>query len=215
MTDLLAQNPLILQTALTLTITTALFALSDRRLMVVPLALQYVLVASLISPMIGLPLFAIRLTLGAAISAIIYITAGRMEHLISPRSLTPTALTNARVTGQQMGPSFRLFAFGLGALLAVGLWSNNPLPDLADPVALSALWLGAIGACMIIVSSDPLRLGTGLLVCVSASYAVYLTLESSLLVVALTGLVEILITLAIAYSSEIWLEAATSEATRQ
>lgn len=214
MTDLLALNPLILQTALTLTITTALLALSDRRLMVVPLALQYVLVASLISPVIGLPLFAIRLTLGVAISAIMYITAGRMEHMLDPRWLTPPSRMNVRVTGQQFDPVFRLLAFGLGALLAVGLWSNNPLPDLAGPVAMSALWLGAIGACMIIVSSDPLRMGTGLLVCVNASYAVYLTLESSLLVVALTGLVEILIALAVAYTSETWLEAATSEAAR-
>ncbi|MHB1318001.1 MAG: hypothetical protein ACYCYF_05195 [Anaerolineae bacterium] len=214
MTDLLALNPLIVQTAITLTITAALFALSDRRLIVVPLALQYVLVASLLSPVIGLPLFAIRLTLGVAISAIMYITAGRVEHLLSPRTVTPPIQTNVRGSYQQLGPVFRLLAFGLAALLAVGVWSSNPLADVAGPVALSALWLGATGACMVIVSSDPLRIGTGLLVCISAFYAVYLTLESSLLVVALTGLVEILIALAVAYSTEVWLEAAISEAAR-
>lgn len=211
-TDLLTLSPLFLQMVITLTITTALFALSDRRLMVVPLALQYVLVASLISPAIGLPLYAIRLTLGVAIAAIMYITAGRMEHLIGHRSSADTAQASPRGSSPQLGPVFRLLALGLSTLLAVGLWSDNPLPDLAGPVALSALWLGAIGACVIIVSSDPLRMGIGLLVCVNAFYAVYLTLESSLLVVALTGLVEVLIALAVAYSSEMWLDAAASEA---
>ncbi|MFO7697308.1 MAG: hypothetical protein R6X16_09135 [Anaerolineae bacterium] len=212
MTDLLALNPVTLRAVITLTIATALFALSDRRLMVVPLALQYVLLASLISPMIGLPLFAIRLTLGVAIAAIMYITAGRMESLVGYRSPAETVSASARGTNAQLGPVFRLLALALGALLAVGLWSDNPFSGVAGPVALSALWLGAIGACMIIVSGDPLRMGIGLLVCINAFYAVYLTLESSLIVVALAGLVEILVALAIAYASENWLEAAAGKA---
>jgi hypothetical protein len=212
MTDLLSLDPRILQTAITLTITTALLALSDRRLLVVPLTLQYVLVASLVGPLIGLPLFGIRLTLGIAITAIMYITASSMESPLKGRPAAGQSQAVAAASTPQMGPVYRLLTLGLAALLAAGYWSGNPLPDLPSPVVLCALWLVAIGASMILTSTDPLRIGIGLLVCINSFEALYLTLESSLLVVALTGLVDILVALAIAYASENWLVAGSGEA---
>jgi hypothetical protein len=65
---------------------------------------------------------------------------------------------------------------------------------------------------VILASTDPLRMGIGLLVFINSLEALYLTLESSLLVVALTGLLDILVALAIAYASESWLVARRGEA---
>jgi hypothetical protein len=209
MTDLLSIEPRILQTAITLTITTALLALSDRRLLVVPLALQYVLVASLVGPLIGLPLFGIRLTLGVAITAIMYITATSMESPLRRRPAAGQTQGAVAASAPQMGPVYRLLTLGLAALLAAGFWSGSPLPDLPSAVVLCALWLGA---SVILTSTDPLRMGIGLLVFINSLEALYLTLESSLLVVALTGLLDILVALAIAYASESWLVARRGEA---
>jgi hypothetical protein len=212
MTDLLSIEPRILQTAITLTITTALLALSDRRLLVVPLALQYVLVASLVGPLIGLPLFGIRLTLGVAITAIMYITATSMESPLRRRPAAGQTQGAVAASAPQMGPVYRLLTLGLAALLAAGFWSGSPLPDLPSAVVLCALWLVAVGASVILASTDPLRMGIGLLVFINSLEALYLTLESSLLVVALTGLLDILVALAIAYASESWLVARRGEA---
>ncbi|NLT74037.1 MAG: hypothetical protein GXX94_07565 [Chloroflexi bacterium] len=213
MIDLQNLGALIDQVLVALSVITGLFALNSRRLLIVPLALQYVLAASLISSSIGAPLYAIRLTLGLATSAIIYITASRMASLPGHSAQLRTATQGADARVPQMGPVYRLVGLALAALLAYGLWSGGAIPQVTPAVSLTALWLGAIGACMIIMGTDPLRAGIGLLVCASGFLTLYLSVESSLLVVALAGLVDIIIALAVAYISEIWLEAAAPEST--
>jgi len=110
-----------------------------------------------------------------------------------------------------MGPLFQLVAMALGVLMAVGFWTRDPLPALQPAMTLTALWLGAVGVMMALIGSDPLRLGIGALVCINAFQEVYLALEPSLLIVALTGVLEILLALAVAYASERWLLVALQE----
>lgn len=211
MTELLAQGGQVLQAAMTLAVATVLFALSDRRLLMVPVALQYVLVASLMGPAVGLPLFGIRLTMGLAISAILYITATRMERFLGQPVRQRTGNTSPRTALRQMGTVFRVLAYALAALLAVGLWNSYPLPAVPAALQLSAVWLLAVGGSIVLTSADPLRIGVGILVAINGFQAAYLTLESSLLIVALTGLVDLVITLAIAYASDRWIESISGE----
>lgn len=211
MNELLALGGQVLQAAMTLTVATVLFALSDRRLLMVPVAIQYVLVASLMGPSVGLPLFGIRLTMGLAISAILYITASRMEKVLGQPLRQRPGEASTRITLPQIGPVFRLLAYALAALLAVGLWNSYPVPGVPAPLQLSAVWLLALGGSIVLTSADPLHIGVGILVAIDGFQAAYLTLESSLLIVALTGLVDLLITLAIAYASDRWIESITAE----
>ncbi len=213
MTDLLALGGQVLQAAMTLTAATVLFALSDRRLLMVPVALQYILVASLMGPSVGLPMFGIRLTMGLAISAILYITATRMEKLLGQPVRRGPGNTSPHITLPQMGPVFRVLAYALAALLAVGLWNSYPVPGVPAALQLSAFWLLALGGSIVLTSADPLRIGVGILVAINGFQTAYLTLESSLLIVALTGLVDLLITLAIAYASDRWIESIVDEVT--
>lgn len=213
MNELLALGGQVLQAAMTLTVATVLLALNDRRLLMVPVALQYVLVASLMGPSVGLPLFGIRLTMGLAISAILYITASRMEKLLGQPVRRRPGNTSPRTPLLQMGPVFRVLAYALAALLAVGLWNSYPLPSVPAGLQLSAVWLLAVGGSIVLTSADPLRIGVGILVAINGFEAAYLTLESSLLIVALTGLVDLVITLAIAYASDRWIESTMGEVT--
>jgi hypothetical protein len=213
MPNLLVLDPQLLRTAVTLIAITGLLALNNRRLIIVPLLVQYVLVASLVSYQIAEPLFAIRLTLGGAIAAILYITANRLESLREdPASPALAGGLKGIPLVRGMGATFRLLALALGALLAFGFWSGTSFSNLASPLSLTALWLGAVGLCLLIVSTDPLHIGIGLLIFVNGVEAIYLSLESSLLVVASLGLVDILIALAIAYISENWIESISGEA---
>jgi hypothetical protein len=212
MSDLIALDPHIMRTVITLVAITILLSLNNRRFIMVPLAVQYILVAFLVSPRVAEPLFAIRLTLGVAISAILYITANRMEGLLGDGRSIPVEHARNRSAIQEMGPSFRVLALGLGALLAFGIWSGTSFPVLPVELSLTAFWLSAVGLCLLIVSSDPLRMGIGILVFINGAEAAYFTLEASLLVVATVGMVDILVALAIAYVNENWLESLGGEA---
>jgi hypothetical protein len=170
----------------------------------VPLIVQYVLVAAIVGSGLTDPPFGIRLTLGLAISAILYNTANRMEGLLERASAD--AGTPAAPAIRDIGPVFRLLALLLGALLAFGIWSSAPASALSNTESLAAYWLGAVGLCLVLVSSDPLRMGVGILVLTNGFEVAYLSLETSLLVVASMGLVDILIALAVAYVNENWLE---------
>ncbi len=211
MTELAQVDPAVLRIAVALSIATALFALRDRRLIIVPLALQYVMTALFGGPVIGLPLVGIRLTLGLAISAMMYITASRMETGFRRGAAGYNQSGHASILPPTMGPLFQLVAMALGVLMAVGFWTRDPLPALQPAMTLTALWLGAVGVMMALIGSDPLRLGIGALVCINAFQEVYLALEPSLLIVALTGVLEILLALAVAYASERWLLVALQE----
>ena len=109
-----------------------------------------------------------------------------------------------------MGPVFRGPALGLAGPLAGGLWNSYPLPGVPAGPPPGAFLLLAVGGSIVLTSADPLRIGVGILVAINGFQTAYLTLESSLLIVALTGLVDLLITLAIAYASDRWIESITA-----
>ncbi|NLX43110.1 MAG: hypothetical protein GXY79_06480 [Chloroflexi bacterium] len=192
-----------------MTIITVLFALSDRRLLMVPVAVQYVLTSAIAEPYIGLPLMGIRLIVGLAIAVIIYITAARTERVLSHWRVTRPERNTAALSS--MGAVFRVLAMALGALLAIGLWSSDPLPEAPSAVLLCALWLLGIGLSLVLSRTGPLQIGIGVLVAINGFQIVYLSLESSLLIVALTGLLDLLVALTVAYASDRWLDAQIEE----
>lgn len=179
---------------------TAMLALASRRTLVVPLMLQYVLVATLSGADLADPIFFLRLTLGAAISIIVYITGAHLDKGLADAD--PGRLPRG------LGRSFSLVAMAWAMLTALGVWNAYPLTNLSASLVLAAYTLVLVGATMTMVSADPVRMGVGALLLLSGVEAVYLTLEPSLLVVALMGILSILVALAVSYGSESWLDAA-------
>jgi hypothetical protein len=72
-----------------------------------------------------------------------------------------------------------------------------------------------MGLIQILISIDPLRVGVGLLTVTSGVQAIYLSWEPGLLVIGLIGIVDVLMSLAIAYTAAIWLESPRPETTGQ
>jgi hypothetical protein len=208
----LSADPETYQVAITLVVVAVLLALGNRRLLVVPLMLQYVLVSALLSADISQPIFVIRVTLGAAISTILYITGNHMERTLAGKGVAAGEGPPARPLPPSMGGFFRLLALAWAMLMAFGLWNAYPLTNLPALLTLTAFVLLTLGVTLALVSPDPLHIGVGCLMLLTGFEAVYLSLEASLLVVALLGLLDILIALAISYNCEQWLDAIAEEA---
>jgi len=98
----------------------------------------------------------------------------------------------------------RIVVIALGGVAACGLWWAYPLGMLPPTVNLASYWLMIAGILLIVTSEDPLRIGLGLLTFVNGFEVAYAVLDSSLVVVALLGSVDILIAFAIAYFAERW-----------
>jgi hypothetical protein len=195
----LTGDPEILRVVITLAVTGAMLAIASPRLLMVPLVLQYVLVATLLRGGPGDPIFIIRIALGAAISTIVYITGSHVE--------SARAASEAGAFPRGVGRGFRLVALAWAVLVAFGLWSAYPLGTIPGSLALSAYVLIAVGATLALIGADPLRMGVGVLLLLSGFEGVYLTLETGLVALALLGIVEILVALAVSYGTESWLTA--------
>ncbi len=197
-----------------LLVVVALLAWGDRRLVAVPLMLQYVLAGVLLSPDISQPLFLIRVTLGIAVSVIVHITGRHMVHvLMAEGPLRAERGTAAQPKARRdMGELFRVVALLWSLLMAFGLWHAYPLTGIPPMLAFAALALLLVGATLALVSSDPLFVGVGALVLLAGFEIFYLSFETSLLVVALLGALDILLALVVSYSCERWVEASLQEA---
>ncbi len=208
MPTLLSIHPEILRVAVTVGVMAVLLALSNRRLIVVPLMLQYVLVATLVGSELTQPIFIIRLTLGVAISTIIFITSAHMQQALDDRQTTDVGRRIARPSFPlSMGRGFRLLTLALAMLMAYGLWDAYAWGTVPADVALAACMLLAIGLALALISTDPLYLGVGALILLSGFETIYLYLEASLLVVALLGMLDILVAMAVSFGCESWLDA--------
>ncbi len=203
-------------------ISALMLVVEDRRLSLIPLLGQYILVALLISSQIYRPIVFIRMGLGAAICLMLYITAGHVQHeltILRPLLHTepqnwPTSLTAAfRVMSLAgLGPLFRLCVMALGGLIAYGIWRTYPMPMVSTELSLTSYWLIATGLLMALISGDPLRIGFGLLTFVNGFEGIYLVLEQSLMVISLLGISDMIMALATAVCTEAWLESFKGEA---
>ncbi len=192
-----------------------LFVLQDRRLSLVPLLIQYVLLGLLIGSQFYPPLVVVRIALGVIICLILYITAGHVQrelYGLRPRLAeesdiwhTPPAPALRAISLAGMGSVFRLIVMAMGGLVAYGVWQAYPITLMPAEISLTSYWLIAIGLLMTLTSVDPLRMGFGLLTCINGFEGMYLFLEQSLVVIGLMGIINIVMTLGIAVCAETWL----------
>lgn len=174
-----------------------LLLINDRRAALIPLLLQYILLAFLIGPRVYGPLVLVRSGLGFAICLILLITAIHVQ-----RSLPKTPHAGSK----SLSIMFRLLIIAFGGLIAYGMWRSNLLPQLNSQDSLTSYGLVIMGLLAAASSTDPLRIGLGILTCLNGFETAFILLQQGLLVVGLWGLIDILLALAIVAGTESWLE---------
>lgn len=199
-----------------------LLVIEDRRVCLLPLLVQYLLLAPLVGSQVYRPVLFTRIGLGIAVCLILYVTAAHVQRrldLLAPQlsnqnsvSRTPAAPAMRAMCVAGMGLAFRLMVVALGGLVAYGVWRAYPLAAIPSATNLSGYWLVSMGLLVALTSVDPLRTGLGVLTVVNGFEGIYLHLEQSLVIIGLLGMLNILLALGVATCSESWLESLQWEA---
>jgi hypothetical protein len=84
-------------------------------------------------------------------------------------------------------------------LLAMALSQSYPLPVIPPDVGLASYWLMLNGLLILMLTEYPLKAGQGLLTAIVGFELLYTSIERSLAMVWLLAVVNLLLTLAIAY----------------
>ena len=195
-------------------------ALKERRLSVIALLLQHLLLALFLANFVYLPIAALKGLIGNPICLILYLSSRHLERTLRGVSRSSrgqeadlgTALSHtprgersrASPAAYAMPAPFRLALVALGGVAAYGLWRAYPLEMLAPTVNLTSYSLMIMGLLLIATSEDPLRAGLGLLTFSNGFEVAYITLDSSLTVFALLGSIDILIALAVGHATARW-----------
>jgi len=175
-----------------------LIAATDWRISVFALAVQYVLSGLLLTRVIRPEIAAIKTLTGAMICVVLYITARRVDWgklPPQPGEEPPGRLLLALM----MGTPFRILAALMALALAYTAALYTPLPNVPLEVTLGVLTLGMMGLFCIALAAEPLKGGMGLLTAITSFDLFYSSVEQSLVMVGLLGMVNWMIALATSY----------------
>ena len=182
-------------------------AIVDRRLVVLPFMLQYILATILVGPQLYGPLVPIRLGIGASVGLMLLLSAERIERAAHPAEIDRGETSGGTMMGRarqssDMGLLFRLLCAVMAGLVALSLARSWPLVIAPFAVTLGSYWLLCLGMITLLTAGNAYRLAIGLLSSVLGFETILLLLERSLLVVALMGIAHLLIALAAAVLAE-------------
>lgn len=178
----------------------------DWRLALYALAVQYVVVATMISNLVPLPLAIVRVISGGLALMILYFTARqKLEDL--RRAYNEAQDDEARDAIAQrasrqlfvVGFPFRLFSLALVVVGIIGIVSSMSFLGLTQDVLFGAVWLMMAGILVSVLSRDVLRLGLGILIFTSGFCILETATEESLLLYGLLNISDLLIVLVIAH----------------
>jgi hypothetical protein len=172
--------------------------IEDRRLALIPLLAQYVVIGLLIGAQLYQPILMVRIMLGLAICVILFLSARRLH-------AQDVLVRSGVLYIGRASPIFRLLVGVLGMLIAYGLWRNYPWASLPSLVNLISYLLMVIGLLSVLISYEPMRIGLGLLTFVNGFETMYFFLEPSFVVIGILGMTQIMVALAVAFFSEAWL----------
>lgn len=161
----------------------------DWRASLLSLLGQYMLAGLVLSRLVLPEVALIKILIGALICPMLYLAARSGRALSGParNGVFPAGLT------------FRLLAVTLIALLAVALNRGYPMPSIPAEVGLGCYWLLLNGLLILMLTEEPIKAGQGLLTLIIGFELFYTPIEPSLALVWSWAVINLLLTLAIAY----------------
>jgi len=174
----------------------------DWRVSVLALVGQYLTMGAALVYLVKPEIAAAKVLVGLFIGLMLYLSArqaGWRQKLA--RSAHPLRALMGTSGGAAFPPGrvFRLVVTLLLMVTAISLGQSYPIGDLPNATGIAVYWLALVGLTLLILSENPLKVGQGLLTAITGFELWYTTLEGSLLVVGLWGVVNLLLALAVGY----------------
>ena len=173
----------------------------DWRVSLLALLGQYLLAGFILSRLVLPEIALIKVLIGALICPMLYLAA-RQAGWQADRSFLIARRKQTKNVGGDVFPAgfaFRLLAVTLMTLLAVALSRTYPPPLIPPDLGLGSYWLILVGLLILMMTEEPLKAGQGLLTAIIGFELFFAPLERSLAMVWLWAVVNLLLTLAIAY----------------
>ncbi len=184
-----------------LVITAACIVLiSDWRLALLALTIQYVLVGLLLSNIVQPSVATVRVVSGGIAGAILFLS---MEYRAA-QNLVAQRTRDRQVVAEQLpvfiiGRAFRFFAVVLVAVTLIGFASSMTFLGLPAYILFSSMWLMAIGLVIAMLSRDVLRLGMGILAFTGGFGILDTAIEGSLFLYGLINIADLLIAVVVSH----------------
>lgn len=182
--------------AILVIVSAALLILLNRpQVVLLILLIQYILLALLVGPRVYGPLVLLRAGLGFAIYLILLVSVNNLKNSLRIYAWQPA--TPARWI-------YRICMIAIGGLAAFGLWRANIL-HLDNYIGWASYALVCLGFIMAATSTNPLRLGLGILVGMNGIEIASAFMQRGLLVLGMWGVVDVLLALVISTGIENWI----------
>ena len=181
-----------------------LLLVRDWRASIGALVLQYLTMGFVLARLVRPEIAYAKVLVGLFVCLMLYLSARQASwrHRLTFGSHGLRALLGTRAVGGEVFPpgrTFRLMAALLMAVTAFSLAPSYPIPGLPASVATGVYWLALVGLLLLVLTENPLKVGQGLLTAITGFELWYTTLERSLLVVGLWGVVNFLLALVVGY----------------
>lgn len=182
----------------------------DWRLSILALTAHYVLAGIFLTRVIRPDIAMVKTLVGAMVCVTLYITARRVSEAAQALTVEGEKTTvKSALLHLDSGWPFRLLVAVMGLAVAGTAATRLALPFAPHEVILACLILFAQGLLALSLADEPLKGGLGILTVIIGFDLFYSSVEQSLTVVGLLGLVNFSIALAIAYLTT--LHAGTAE----
>ncbi len=192
-----------------------LVILTNWRLLIFALGLQYVLIGLMLTRVVPIELAAVKALVGVMICPVLYITArrvnwGQIEEVEEETEEAKAERPKRRrwsIIGA--GLPVRVIVATLALAMSISLASRNPLPITGDQIlsrdftvgAFSVMLLGLLNTAL---AENPLKVGMGLLSFLAGFELFFTAIEPTLTIVGLLGLTNLILALAISYLTTAW-----------
>lgn len=174
-----------------------LIIVSDWRGSVFALAVQYLLAGLLLARVIRPEIAIIKALIGVMICVVFYITARRAG--LGRWPLADEERPNRLILALMLGVPFRIMAALMALALAYTAALRITLSNVPIEIGFAVSTLGLLGMFNIALADEPLKSGMGLLTVITGFEMFYSSVEQSLTVVGLLGVVNFMVALAVSY----------------
>lgn len=202
--EFLQKTPIELPFLLLLLTGSILVLVRDWRVSVAVLVVQYLAMGALLGQSSRFEIVIAKILVGAFVGLILYLSARQAGWQSRPTFSHDglRALGGVRFVGGEVFPPGRVFRLLLTILLlvvAVSLANSYPIELLSNLQSISVYWLILVGALLLILSENPLKVGQGLFTIFMGFELWYTVAETSLLMVGLLGAANLLLAVTVGY----------------